>query len=43
MTTLLNCHSERSEESLATPIVTLNKVKGLLRESEDSSTEAVSE
>jgi len=34
---------ERSEESLATPVVTLNEVKGLLRMPEDSSPEAGSE
>jgi len=30
---------ERSEESLATPVVTLNEVKGLLLQLEDSSPE----
>jgi len=40
---LRHCHPERSEGSLATAIVTLNEVKGLLREPEDSSPETGSE
>jgi len=43
MTTPLNCHSERSEESLVTLNVTLNEVKGLLLQPEDSSPETGSD